>query len=258
MFMIPTATGFSIAEFSQSPFIDFSVWVLNQCGLRVPPFSTHGEGFERLRSLDIDAVAWQSWFQNLVVSQHTGFRIQQNGADFFVERWRNGITAVPFVYDGYSCFETSLDAEQEPGPRLLARYYDLINQLSGRWPLGSLDLLEVNHPVDLWEGTEAVRSELLNLWTRYCSTPSHRVHHAADLNRRLTKDGVLCEKINELLKDLLVKEDRFLMASFVNYPGPVFVIAGPSIIIGLDGDKPFSPDVFMDLLIQAVAVITSD
>jgi hypothetical protein len=254
MFMIPTANGFSIAEFHQSELADFPVWVLHQCGLKVPPFSGHGVGFERLRTLEIDADSWNQWFQMLILCQHTGFRLQRDGVTSLVNQWRNSLNTVPFSYDGITAVEPCLE---ENSPSVLDRYYELILELSEKQALGSLDVETVDNPVDLWQGSEDVRAELLSLWTRYSSRPYYRVHHAADLHRRLVRDSHLCEKINGALKELLREEARFLMVNFINYPHDISAVAGPSIIIGLSVDEPFSADAFIDLLTQAVATIVS-
>jgi hypothetical protein len=254
MFMIPTGNGFSIAEFHQSELVDFPVWLLHQCGIKIPPFSGHGVGFERLRTLEIDAASWNKWFQMLILCQHTGFRLQRDGVTALVDQWKNALNTVPFSYDGMAIFEASLEDES---PSVLDRYYELIVELSEEQSLGSLDLQPVDNPVALWQGAESARAELLMLWKRYSSRPGYRVHHAADLNRRLVRDSHLCEKINGTLKEMLGEKDRFLMVNFINYPHDIFTIAGPCIIIGLNVDKPFSADVFMDLLTQSVAAITN-
>lgn len=254
MFMIPTAQGVSIAEFHQSELIDFPVWTLRQFGLKLNPFEAHGNGIDRLQSLEFNSVLWRDWFEKLVVFEHTESRLRCDGAASLIATRRTAFNSVPFIYDGMTAFEASIEQESAA---VLERYYDLVSQLSSHLPIGSLPSESIDSPVALWQGSESVRSELVMLWKRYKARPYYRVHHASDLHRQLVRDSSLCEKVNETMKMLLEAQDQFVMVNFVNYPKNISTIVGSSIVIGMDVDKPFSVDDFMELLIESVSAIAS-
>ena len=255
MFMIPTAEQVSIVEFSQSEKVDFAVRVLMWFGLHVPPFDAHDAGIERLRALDANVDAWQTWFEKLVISEHVGIRVQREGTQSMVDQWRKRLNTVPFIFDGYSEIEASLEVETES---ILDRYYQSISELYDQPLALTYDVPSVvDNPVDLWEGSEVVRAELMKLWQRYRARPYYRVHHAADLNRRLVRDSMLCERINGLLRDLLDSDGQLLMCHLVNYPSDVFAIVGPSIVIGLSAESAFSTDTFVKLLSEAAIALSS-
>ena len=46
--------------------VDFCLWVLEQDGLRVPPFDRHPDGDGRLREAGLDADAWFAWLHQVV------------------------------------------------------------------------------------------------------------------------------------------------------------------------------------------------
>lgn len=258
MLMVPTSNNeaFSAVEFCQGEFVDFPVWVLKQCGLKIAPFNSHGLGFERLRALGIDSAAWELWFRKILISQHMGFQIQHYGIAPLVTRRRNETNADPFVYDGCTAVEASLETES---PGMLEKYYETIGALSELSPSIELSLLSsVNDPVSLWPGNSHASDELAALWNRYRARPYYRVHHASDLRRLLVRDSVLCEEINAVVKTQLGPKNRFLMIHFVNYPKPIFTVRASSIVIGLDADKPFSIDEFKSVLRSSIAGFVSE
>lgn len=49
--------------------IDFCVWILEEDGLRLPPFEAHADGHGLLRTMGLDAAAWRSWLHRIVQLQ---------------------------------------------------------------------------------------------------------------------------------------------------------------------------------------------
>lgn len=59
------------------PAIDFCVWVLEQDGLRVPPFDQHPDGDGSLRSRGMTAEAWRAWIKRtaLLIDQRRNWQV---------------------------------------------------------------------------------------------------------------------------------------------------------------------------------------
>ena len=252
MFTIPTGSQTSsIAEFNQSDYIDFSVWALIQCGLHHPPFDQHRLRSNTLQFPEIEKTFWIKWFRKLVTSQHASILIRCDEATYAVEQ-RNKLAFSPLVTNGDMGLILSFSKSSEA---LLKKYRDSIVRLSHfdsalvEEKLSSL----VHNPVDLWEGSEESRASLENLWLSYKATPNCRVYHGLDFYRHIVRNRIhsLAKDLNDDLGDILEGQEVFLMIQLINYCADVSVIAGSSIVIGLNRNKPFSPEVFREQVTAA-------
>lgn len=262
MFVMPAAQkSWSIAEFSQSELVDFAVWILTQTGLKVAPFDQHDAGFEHLRGLGrglvIDPASWEEWFRDLVAFEHTASRLERQGVSSVIAQRNERLNYVPFVYDGLSAFESSLEQQ---GESIFTEYYDTISRLSSlpqSTYLPTSDESDLS-PVSFWRGSETVRAKLLELWAQYKARPYYRVHHAADFRRFIVRSDRHSEEINDRLRSLLVGKEKFLMFNFVNYPTALFTVVDETIVIGMDKDVPFSIEVLKEQMYAAVRYLLRD
>ena len=257
MFVVPAARdSWSIAEFSQSEYVDFAVWVLTQTGMKVAPFDQHDEGFEHLRAIGIDGDSWEAWFRELVYFEHTASRLQREGITELIRERQEHLNYVPFIYNGLSVFESSLEQQ---GEGIFTRYYDTISRLSP-FPQPAPRTAEresSSSPVMHWRGSASARVVLTDLWTQYRSRPYYRVHHVSDFQRLVARGDRVIEEINSRLYSLLEGQERFLMFHFVNYPTALYRVVGNSIVIGMDKDSPFSIDVMKAQMFAAVKCLLS-
>jgi hypothetical protein len=242
MFIIPDSNGgTTLAEFHQDEFIDFPVWVLSQCGVSTPPFTTHVIWPERAQSTALDQASWQRWFCRVICFRHTCSRIQREGGSYILEQ-RKRLSSTPLLYNGHTGFDMS---NSDYAEKVLDWYRKLAVQLLSPAELTLVDTVPsvVDSPADLWQGDERVKEELNNLWLCYKTSPYCQVHHASDLHRLLVRNDAASESINTTLRKAIGKKNTFLMFNFVNYPDSVAAVFGSSIVIGLSQDKPFLIDV---------------
>ena len=255
MFLIPISRDdFSIAEFHQSAFVDFPVWILTQYGLKCSPFTSHPEGFSYLQSSELNKDSWTTWFHSLVASQHIGIRLWNESAYSLIRQQRQGINYVPLSIGGEPGFESAAGDIQV----LYQRYYALVGKLSSNMIIRSTEVVSTeidSHinlitPVDYWMGAESVKKELFTLWNRYRVTPRHRVHHFYDLCRLISEKRDTAMQINNTLQEVLNGRERILMFNLINYEKNVFTIVDSSIVIGLN-NEPFHLPTLVDLLAES-------
>lgn len=257
MLVISYAVGKgAIAEFYQSAYIDFAVWVLRHDGLDVAPFDLHERGFGNLRIAGMTKDSWLEWFRRLVATQHTGFRLRRDGVLPFLKRRRMELSYVPIIMDGTLETATAPNPDAEP---ILEKLYDCILRLSPI-PGGaandrledfcSLDLLPASSPVDSWQGSESVKAELARSWEQYRTDPAERVYHASDIHRAMARSHRFAAEIDLAIRKALCEEERFLMFNFVNYSEKVILPVGSSVVIGLP--KQFPVEEIQPVLVEAV------
>ncbi|NJM98992.1 MAG: DUF4178 domain-containing protein [Phormidesmis sp. RL_2_1] len=242
MFIIPDANGgTTLAEFHQDEFIDFPVWVLSQCGISAPPFTTHVIWPDRPQLNGLDQASWENWFRRVICFRHTCSRIQREGSSYAVEQ-KNRLSSVPLLYNGHTGFDLS---DPEYAESVLDWYQKLAVRLLKPADIPLVDTVPsvIDSPVELWQGDESVKKELGHLWLCYQTSPYCRVHHASDLHRLLVRDDAASERVNAALRGAIGRKNTVLMFNFVNYPDSVAAVFGPSIVIGLSRDQPFSLDI---------------
>lgn len=266
MLLIPLSkTLGAVAEFHQSAFIDFPIWALLYDGLEIEPFNKHGENIGSLQALGMDKKSWEAWFRKLVLSQHTGLRLQNEGLPSFMKERKDGVNTIPLIIDGMRGAES---AQMPDSDILYERYYSLVEKLSSRLiPLSIPSNLDDGErvyraltPVDLWDGSQEVRGELERLWTSYRSEAVRRVHHAHDLHRLLVEDNNFALEVSTALKNTLDGQERLLLFNFANYISNVFMIVDSSVVIGLkpvDVDKPFPIETVKELLVDATLALAT-
>lgn len=247
MLLIPVSdVDVSVAQFHQSSFVDFAVWVLIYDGLRVQPFNSHGEGFNDLQALGLNQRSWSLWFRKLVMLQHPGVRLQYWEKAQLIAHKRGSLAYEPLVYDGMAGFEA---IEVKNSGHLLERCYDLIETLSKPSALElSMNANRIqellsnnNSPVSLFEGDAVLIEELEKRWSWYSSKAAYRVHHAFDLERSIVRDTEgIADELNEALKEALSGKETLLSFNFVNYTSQVFALLDSSIVIGLPAMELFS------------------
>ena len=249
----------SIAEFHQSDLVDFAVWVLIQYGLEIPPFDNHRGGMKKSSSTKPERVNWERWFHRLVLSQHCGLHLQTD-EEAYLKQQRERLAYWPFVFNGEMGLTLFPSTHSND---FMGNYREVVAKLSDFSSDPSTDIAEtaIESPVDLWEGSDAVKAELEELWLYYQVSPNCRVHHESDMCRHIIKNKIhpLAQEINDGLQQMLKGTERLLMFNLVNYYDNVFAVVGSSVVIGLDKRSPFSPEALKEQVFAATgALIDSD
>lgn len=252
MFAIPTKNEcVSIVEFYQSEQADFAIWVLVQYGLEISPFDKHRGRMKKSSAEKPDKAAWQQWFQRIVVSQYAGLCLRKDRATYLAKQ-QERLAYAPFVHNGTMGFNLT---PEEGSEMVLENYRNVVYRLSTLSDEFSEyePLSDKENPVSLWEGSQTVKSELEKLWRYYRAAPNCRIHHESDFYRHIIKNRIntLAVDLNNELRQILRGQEKFLMFHLVNYSSDVFTIVGPSIVIGLERSRPFSPDAFKAQVVAA-------
>lgn len=156
--------------------LDFCVWVLTIDGLQVPPFDQHGTGNGCLRKLGLTAAQWREWVSRVVCWNDPRLVWCDGTADLNVTsqiEW-NDQSAV-------ESFEATHDQYVQE------QYQAAVTLLPD-----DLSLLQSGAALDLWNGSEAMRYQLNELWREY-----ERQHQESS-----TMDLILQQDYHPLLAQL--------------------------------------------------------
>jgi hypothetical protein len=184
--------------------VEFPVWLLCKDGLKVPPFSHHETGDESLQNLGMDAASWERWFRR-VISAHN-----------LCLSWD--------VKEPEAC-----TWEGEPGELMRERnrnlyLWRLAQREKAMNQLGDSSLSGAS-AVSIWDGNQAIKDKLAELWEQYTSSPNV----GSSTSPWDTIDNqMISDASSALIQDYRL--DVF-QVSHVLYPKTVHLTVGSSILV---------------------------
>ena len=249
MFIVsaPSRERASFVAFYQNELVNFAIYALAYSDLTVAPFNRHETTLpfqDKLSPSDwphhlqgLDPTAWQQWIARMVRSQQVSWLSKQKKALEDCTTASPLLWDLPLVMNGHSGCSESLHELYLQGVTTMRP--DLVT-----------DVIEVyDNPIDYWQRSTDIRSQLITLWNKFRVEPQHsRVHFVSDLARSF--DFEFYRAINDVMRDAIGEVETFLPIFFVQYLEPVFYNSGSSLILGLPNEA--SHDEFLQLLGSAI------
>jgi hypothetical protein len=196
-----------------NPNVDFCIWILEQDGLQVPPFSYHPNGNSRFRELGLSATDWLKWFGKIIKSQDQRLTWHFENPESQNEFW----------------------PEQQ---------YQQALVLAGNISRNDAQ------PSDFWTGNEEILNLLSQFWQVYSFQTRERAQALEDdFIRRIGTQNRSdpFRDTYEKLKDLQDRPD-VLQINQVGYPYAIEYLLSPVYIVvslenGLQNDLSFSQSI---------------
>ena len=230
---------FSLVSFNQNELLNFAVWVLQQEGLQVDTFDTHGPVprlSSYLKAFGFGAADWKAWVRKMAISQYA--------IDMSIEHIypynEDAVLYIPPVIDG-------LAVEDKNTYKIC---HDFLVEISEEIPTSPVH----SSPIAFLETSVDIKEHLRILWEKFRLKTSARVHFRDDFSRLMAKDADVTAKIHEAIQPGLLGKRKAISYYFVRYPyEPAFHISGSSILLGMR--EPFSVDDMLLLLKQSSEAI---
>jgi hypothetical protein len=171
-----------IGSFSSYP--DFCIWVLAIDGLRVPPFTHHPEGNQKLRDAGMSAESWFTWFTRVILledhrlgwdeqeRQRVKLRMEQE-----LPRYEDVAAVAEAEFPGLPLqpFETGrLTVQDQAYLDWQKSHYEQALAAASQFFGDELLPHPSTSPPELWRGEMAVQAILKEMWTFYRSNVSHQ------------------------------------------------------------------------------------
>lgn len=242
------------------PQVDFCIWVLEQDGLRVPPFDCHPPGNGSLQIRGMDADAWRLWIKRIVVllDQRIYWHIDnlQVAVDEAeaLECWAEA----QFLVMNPEAAEL-IDDSASMRPQLVRskiwqeEQYQIALALAvevyGDSPLP--DMLNTK-PTEVWQGKSIVKELLDELWIQYCSIARDRAQQRW-INHELHKNPSFWEDFPIELGDV-----EMMHLNLVAYSKQVEYVATPTSVIFSLTDPSCSSRVFKNRVLRVRKELNSN
>lgn len=249
MFIIsaPSRERGSFAAFHQNELVNFAVYALAYSDLKFAPFDLHKTTLPFKEKLDVAdwphyvqglaQTEWEQWIAQIAHSQQVSWLNAQKKAIEDCNTVSPLLWDLPLVMNGHPGYDESLHELYVQG----AIAAQPSQQLS--------EIETYDNPIDYWQGSPAIRAQLVTLWNRFRVEPHHsRVRFVDDLARSF--DFEFYRAINDVMRDAIGEVEMFLPIFFVQYLEPVFYSSGSSLIIGMP--SKISHDEFLQLLGSAI------
>lgn len=148
--------------------VDFCVWILEQDGLKVPPFIHHPDGNGRFRELGLSTTDWLGWFEKVIKGQdqRLNWHVEniQTSLSEAEENFERMNSLASLTTNVESTSKLGKHVEKERLKRNLLwqeQQYQQAITLAG-------DICRNNfEPSNYWEGSEKILHLLSQLWQVY-------------------------------------------------------------------------------------------
>lgn len=276
--------GWELAHESRD--IDFCIWVLEQDGLQVPPFTQHTGGEGMLSSLGLDAESWRTWFRNIVIPRDPRLLWRREDIESeieeklarFVESDRKMLQSLENGNYGDIYSEEELAALKKHCQKWTADDATIRATLRAcvangiiwehqqaekaareleKLPNAIENLDEFAPPPEFWLGNRAVREKLGELWQQY--------HSVKGRFKKLAEEQVGSHCPSEAQEDAKQEFSShleclgFLKAFIVSYPEVVeYVIPPITVIISTKPESAYDIASWESLARGAKALVESN